>query len=180
MTAFSSLSSIHLHDAQMPRFIETSASGLNKAKRFPRTIHMAWGLTSQYLGTSVPAEENTSLGEAQFSSPIPCNLQTMGWCSAWIWSGNKWQKQWSIESESEVAQSCPTLCDAMDCSLPGSSLHGILQARVLEWVAISFSKWSLGRAKNEVLGWPKSLFGFFCKMLWRNLKETFGQPNRMN
>ena len=40
----------------------------------------------------------------------------------------------------EVTQSCPTLCDPMDCSLPGSSLHGILQARVLEWVAISFSK----------------------------------------
>ena len=43
---------------------------------------------------------------------------------------------WSQESESEVAQSCPPLCDPMDCSLPGSSLHGILQARVLEWVAI--------------------------------------------
>ena len=40
---------------------------------------------------------------------------------------------------SEAAQSCPTLCDPIDCSLPGSSLHGILQARVLEWVAISFS-----------------------------------------
>ena len=36
-------------------------------------------------------------------------------------------------------QSCPTLCDPMDCSLPGFSLHGILQARTLEWVAISFS-----------------------------------------
>ena len=45
-------------------------------------------------------------------------------------------------SESEVAQSCPTLCDRMDYSLPGSSLHGILQARVLEWVAISFSRGS--------------------------------------
>ena len=43
------------------------------------------------------------------------------------------------ESESEVAQSCPTLCDPMDCSLPDSSIHGILQARVLEGVAISFS-----------------------------------------
>ena len=39
----------------------------------------------------------------------------------------------------EVAQSCPTLCDPMDCSPPGSSIHGILQARVLEWVSISFS-----------------------------------------
>ena len=46
------------------------------------------------------------------------------------------------ESESEVAQSCPTLCDPVDYSLLGSSVHGILQARVLEWVAISFSRGS--------------------------------------
>ena len=47
-----------------------------------------------------------------------------------------------VKSESEVTQSCPTLWDPMDCSTPGSSLHGILQARVLEWVAISFSRGS--------------------------------------
>ena len=41
-----------------------------------------------------------------------------------------------VKSESEVAQSCPTLSDPMDCSLPGSSIHGIFQARVLEWGAI--------------------------------------------
>ena len=45
-----------------------------------------------------------------------------------------------VKSESEVAQSCPTLSDPMDCSLPGSSIHGIFQARVLEWVAIAFSE----------------------------------------
>jgi len=44
-----------------------------------------------------------------------------------------------VKSESEVAQSCPTLSDHMDCSLPGSSIHGIFQARVLEWAAIAFS-----------------------------------------
>ena len=44
-----------------------------------------------------------------------------------------------VKSESEVAQSCPTLSDLMDCNLPGSSVHGIFQARVLEWGAISFS-----------------------------------------
>ena len=44
-----------------------------------------------------------------------------------------------VKSESEVTQSCPTLCDPMDCSLPGSSAHGIFQARVLEWGAIAFS-----------------------------------------
>ena len=43
------------------------------------------------------------------------------------------------KSESEVAQLCPTLSNPMDCSLPGSSIHGILQARVLEWGAIAFS-----------------------------------------
>ena len=42
--------------------------------------------------------------------------------------------------ESEVARLCPTLCDPVDCSLPGFSVHGILQARILEWVAISFSR----------------------------------------
>ena len=48
-----------------------------------------------------------------------------------------------VKSESEVAQSCPTLRDPMDCSLPGSSVHGIFQARVLEWGAIAFSRpWS--------------------------------------
>ena len=45
-----------------------------------------------------------------------------------------------VKSEREVAQSCPTLSDLMDCSLPGSSIHGIFQARVLEWGAIAFSE----------------------------------------
>ena len=44
-----------------------------------------------------------------------------------------------VESECEVTQSCLTLCDPMDCSLPGSSIHGIFHARVLEWVGIAFS-----------------------------------------
>ena len=48
-----------------------------------------------------------------------------------------------VISESEVVQSCPTLCDLMDCSLPGSSIHGIFQARVLEWGAIAFSDSSI-------------------------------------
>ena len=57
-----------------------------------------------------------------------------------------------VKSESEVAQSCPTLSDPMDCSLPGSSVHGIFQARVLEWVAISFSNRVLVRIVETVEG----------------------------
>ena len=51
-----------------------------------------------------------------------------------------------VKSESEVAQSCPTLSDPMDCSLTGSSAHGIFQARVLEWGAIAVS---ILRKKNK-------------------------------
>ena len=54
-----------------------------------------------------------------------------------------------IIKESEVAQSCPTLYDPMDCSLPGFSVHGIFQARVLEWVAISFSRGS-SQPRNRI------------------------------
>ena len=48
-----------------------------------------------------------------------------------------------VKSGNEVAQSCPTLSDPMDCSLPGSSIHGIFQAGVLEWVPIAFSVLSM-------------------------------------
>ena len=48
-----------------------------------------------------------------------------------------------MKSESEVSQSCPALSDPMDCNLPGSSVHGIFQARVLEWDAIAFSEYSI-------------------------------------
>ena len=52
-----------------------------------------------------------------------------------------------VKSESEVSQLCPTLSDPLDCSLPGSSVHGIFQARVLKWGAIAFSK--IGEHHNE-------------------------------
>ena len=54
-----------------------------------------------------------------------------------------------VKSESEVTKSCPTLCDPMDCSLPGSSVHGIFQARVLEWGAIAFGQLDIHMQKNE-------------------------------
>ena len=56
-----------------------------------------------------------------------------------------------VKSEREVAQSCPTLSDPMDCSPPGSSVHGIFQARVLEWGAIAFSK----MPNTRVIGVPE-------------------------
>ena len=57
-----------------------------------------------------------------------------------------------VKSESEVPQSCPTPSDPMDCSIPGSSVHGIVQARVLEWVAIAFSKHPANRWQRKAGG----------------------------
>ena len=58
-----------------------------------------------------------------------------------------------VKSESEVAQSCPTLCDPMDCSPPGSSIHGVFQARVLEWGAIALSgmEYYLAIKKDKIM-----------------------------
>ena len=89
-----------------------------------------------------------------------------------------------------VAQSCPTLCDPMDCSLPGSSVHGILQARILKWVAMPSSRassrpryWSQVSCSaggsllseppiwlyNEGVKWMEMLFLLKKLMLWEHL-----------
>ena len=74
-----------------------------------------------------------------------------------------------VSGESEVAQSCPTLCDLMDCSPPGSSVHGIFQARILEWVAISFSRGSSGpRGQTQVSRIAGRLF-----TVWATREESF-------
>ena len=68
-----------------------------------------------------------------------------------------------VKSESEVAQSCPTLRDPMDCSLPGSSVHGIFQASVLEWGAIAFSSIHLWPSINSFI-LSVFLFTDFCPL----------------
>ena len=75
-----------------------------------------------------------------------------------------------VKSESEVAQSCLTLSDLMDCSLPGSSVHGICQARVLEWGAIAFSNSMHSPSQINFLVWHKEeikvYFSFPNERLW--------------
>ena len=77
-----------------------------------------------------------------------------------------------VESESEVAQSCPTLSNPMDCSLPGSSIHGIFQATVLEWGAIAFSQIFTLKISNS---WDKMIESL-CSNFWFKpmLIFTFG------
>ena len=87
---------------------------------------------------------------SHFSRVLLCATPEMAAYQAPLSLGFSRQEHWSglpfpsptHESESEVAQLCPTLCDPIDCSLPGYSIHGIFQARVLEWGAIGFSECS--------------------------------------
>ena len=93
------------------------------------------------------------------------------------------------ESESEVAQLCLTFCDPMDCSLPGSSVHEIFQARVLEWGAVSFSRRSsqprdrtwvsciVGRCFTICANFPVSLVAQMVKHLstmWETQVRSLG------
>ena len=76
-----------------------------------------------------------------------------------------------VKSESEVAQSCPILSDPMDCSLPGSSVHGIFQAGVLEWVAIAFSNRCCYFPRNPGSDQSLPLIGYLTlgEVLWASL-----------
>ena len=79
-----------------------------------------------------------------------------------------------VKSESEVAQSCPTLSDPMDCNLPGSSIHGIFQARVLEWGAIAFSSgFSTVYILEDQLGWIQNLWFTFSVFVSDMLLHCF-------
>ena len=72
--------------------------------------------------------------------------------------------------ESEVVQSCPTLCHPTDCSLPGSSVYGIFQARILKWVAISFSRRS---SWSRACTWVSRIVGR-CFTIWATWEAQVG------
>ena len=103
---------------------------------------------SVYVSASLSVNRNMLLLLlSRFSHVRLCAIPEMGAHQAPLTLGFSRQEHWSglpfpsptHESESEAAQSCPTLHDPRDCSLPGSPIPGILQARVLEWGAIAFS-----------------------------------------
>ena len=101
-------------------------------------------------------------------------------CNCWKENETPRKEYWSgvfnPESESEVTQSCPALCDPMDCSLSGSSIHGIFQAILLEWIAISFSR-DLPNPGIEP-GSPALQANSLPSELWGKLNESKTQKIR--
>ena len=84
-----------------------------------------------------------------------------------------------VKSESEISQLCPTLSDPMHCSLPSSSMHGIFQARVLEWVAIAFSGRAHGRHPINIcwMGWLLTKYLLNWWLLTKYIHIAFTQLN---
>ena len=91
---------------------------------------------------NLPAIQETWVQSLGWEDPLEEEMATHSSILAWKipWAGESVGLQ-SVQFSS-VAQSCQTLCDPMDCSLPGSSVHEISQARILEWIAISSSRGS--------------------------------------
>ena len=107
-----------------------------------RLEHSQWSRSRCF--SEIPLFFLSSNGCWQFELCFLCLFWIQTWTSGSSWFTYCWSLAWRIFKHhfasvwSEVAQLCPTICNPMDCSLPGSSVHGIFQARVLEWVAISF------------------------------------------
>ena len=150
-------------------------------------LYSPWGCkesdTTEQLSLTYLSFKNASLLKEKFeiSWELP-KCDTKAWSGKCCWKNGT--NRLISESESEVAQSCLTLCDPMDCSLPGSSLHGILQARVLEWIAISFSRGSSQpRDRTRVSLIPGRRFNLWATreapvtvngIYWNKLNPLFG------
>ena len=80
-----------------------------------------------------------------------------------------------VKSESEGAQSCPTVSDPIDCRLPGSSVHGIFQARVLEWVAIAFSESKEGQCQRMFKNRTTAFISHASKVMLKTFQARLQQ-----
>ena len=134
------------------------AHGVSKSRGNWATFTVSVTLSKWMVGLFPSVSMFSKLFSIKF---IPCHYMEVKW--------------------SKVAQSCPTLCDPMDHSLPGSSVHGIFQARILEWVAISFSRGSsqsrdrtqvsriVGRCFYPLSQWGSPLYGSSCQLKYIQL-----------
>ena len=104
------------------------------------------------------------------------------WLLVWLLLSTRLSAKWKGDCvpyspfcvHAKLLQSCPTLCDPMDCSPPGSSIHGILQARILEWVAIPFSRGSSPPRDQTHISYVNGI-GFGKQVLYhqRHLRSPF-------
>ena len=108
---------------------------------FPCTVahqaSLSMGFSRQEYWSGLPFPPLGDLFWPRYWTRVSC-ISCIGRQTLHHWAA--WKVPYWRESESEVAESCPTLCTSVDCSLPGSSVHGVFQAGVLECAAIAFSR----------------------------------------
>ena len=142
-------------------WITTNCGKFLKRWEYQTTLPASWQtcmqVKKQQLEPDMEQQTGSKLGK-EYIKAVYCHLAYLTYMLGWL--STSWNQKIvgrnvnnlryaddttlmaESKSESEVTQSCPTLCDSVDCSLPASSVHGILQVRMLEWVAISFPKGS--------------------------------------
>ena len=118
-----------------------------------KNLPAIWETQVPSLGQEDPLEKEMATHSSVVTWEIPGKQRRLAGYDPCSHEEVDTTKLLSTHQFSSVAQSCPTLCDPMDCSLPRSSIHGIFQTRILEWVAISFSRGSSG---------PKDWTRVFC------------------
>ena len=135
------------------------------------------------LGTSIRLKSHTQWSRACRHQLLLVFFWSITYCYQWnVESFRSWAYTHIIylqklyESESEVTQSCLTLCDPMDCSPPGFSVHGIFPARILEWIAVSFFRGSSQPRNRTRVSCIAG--GFFTDWAMREARPPIGDPNR--
>ena len=108
---------------------------------WPASWEICMQVRKQQLELDMEQQTDSKSGK-EYVKAVYCHPAYLTYMQSTSWEMLDCMKHKQRTNESEIAQSCLTLCNPMDCSLPGSSIHRILQARVLKWVAISFSRGS--------------------------------------
>ena len=135
-----------------------------------------WEIWVWSLGWEDPLERGKATHSSILAWRIPWTVQSVGsqrvrhgWATFTLLHREQSISLFLLKVKVKVAQLCPALCNPMDCSLPGSSVHGILQARILEWVAVPFSgRSSQLRDRTQV---SCTTGGFFTSWATREAQE---------
>ena len=166
-----SLSGSSIHGIFQARVLEWVAISFSRGSSWPRDRTQVFCIAGRHFTIWATREDPKqkpiqNIQVTQSASPLNLGISALWWLLMWVCLKNVpfiyliFFKR-SLESESEVTQSCLTLCDPMDYSLSGSSIHGIFQARVLEWLAISSS---MGSSQPRNWTWVSSIASrwFYC------------------
>ena len=175
----------------------------SSGKQMPVHSHLPFTVSPPFLWAFLQSTETTLSASPSFTKPSLCHRKKLGlWVLAKSLQSyptlqlHRWQPTrlpcpWDspgkntgvgchfllqcmrVKSESEVTQSCPTLHNPMDCSLLGSSIHGIFQARVLEWGAIAFSMWVLTCSEATLVSDQHSLYSRVHIILYYNKASAY-------